>query len=48
MKENKDKVSNLLEEKKQLEKEERLKKWIDKIHKTSKYNPFDGIENLEG
>lgn len=45
MEENKDKIS---EEKKQLEKEERLKKWIEKIHKTSKYNPFDGIDNLEG
>lgn len=44
MEENKDKVS---EEKKQQEKEERLKKWIDKINKTSKYNPFDGIDNLE-
>ena len=44
MKENKDKF---LDEKKQQEKEERLKKWIAKINKTSKYNPFDGIENLE-
>ena len=47
MEENKDKVFNLSEDKKQLEKEERLKKWMEKIHKTSKYNPFDSIENLE-
>ena len=44
MEENKDKVS---EDKKQREKEERLKKWMNKIYKASKYNPFDGIEDLE-